>query len=256
MNKRLALAGLLGLLIVGPPAATAAPRVAPISAHCSLATATAVMKALPQLFNDPPTTQVLCGSFTGPHSNAMVASVSTPGCGFSIGWIVFRRDGDAWVKVFESQRGAFLDKLGTRFRETWSLLRNGDPHCLPTGGTKSRIWHWNGTRLARGAFVRTGAMFFSPSRNVSCTIAIGSVRCASKTPPHAARLTTRGAVTTCTGAHCLTVPTAFPNAAVLRYGHSVAAGPFRCTSRQNGVTCVVTRTGKGFRINKAGVTRV
>src|SRR3954464_15054017 len=35
-----------------------------------------------------PVAQVLCGSFVGPGSRAMVVSLLTPGCGGSIGWAV------------------------------------------------------------------------------------------------------------------------------------------------------------------------
>ena len=238
-------------------AARLTARRAAISATCSLQTATVVLQALPgRTFNDPPADHVLCGPFTGAHSNAMVVSLATPGCGGSIGWMVFKHVGGVWQTVFESHSGAFLDKLGSRFRETRFILRPNDPHCFPTGGSKSRTWRWNGTRLVHRPFVRTGAMFFSPSRNLSCTIAIGSVRCSSQKAPHAGRLTARGGVATCKGTPCLTPATAYPTAAVLRFGRSVTAGPFTCMSRQTGVTCTVTRTGKGFRINKAGVTRV
>lgn len=56
-------------------------------------------------------------------------------------------------------------------RETVSILRPGDQHCCPTGGTRSRIWHWNGTRLTAGAWKQSTAgiaptkeaLIFSPS---------------------------------------------------------------------------------------------
>ncbi len=43
---------------------------------------------------------------------------------------------------------------------------------------------------------------------------------------------------------------------VLRYGRTLTVGGFACTSRRNGMTCVVRATGKGFRIAKGGVYRV
>jgi hypothetical protein len=46
------------------------------------------------------------------------------------------------------------------------------------------------------------------------------------------------------------------NAFTLRYGRSIRVGPFRCTSRTDGIRCVVIRTGRGFLINRAGVTRL
>jgi hypothetical protein len=46
------------------------------------------------------------------------------------------------------------------------------------------------------------------------------------------------------------------NAFTLAYGRSIRVGPFRCTSRTDGMRCVVIRTGRGFLINRAGVTRL
>ena len=44
--------------------------------------------------------------------------------------------------------GAQVSAAGSDIRETVCILRPGDQHCCPTGGTRSRIWHWNGTRFA------------------------------------------------------------------------------------------------------------
>ena len=43
---------------------------------------------------------------------------------------------------------------------------------------------------------------------------------------------------------------------MLRYGHSIRVGRFRCTSRTTGMTCKVVTTGRGFRLNRTGVKRV
>jgi hypothetical protein len=40
----------------------------------------------------------------------------------------------------------------------------------------------------------------------------------------------------------------------LQYGKSVTIGRFRCTSAVAGLSCVVTKTGKGFLIGPAGIT--
>ena len=37
---------------------------------------------------------------------------------------------------------------------------------------------------------------------------------------------------------------------VLRYGKSIAIGPFRCTSRSSGMTCTNTRTRHGFTVSR------
>jgi hypothetical protein len=42
----------------------------------------------------------------------------------------------------------------------------------------------------------------------------------------------------------------------IAYGHSVTVGRFRCLSETAGMTCVVSATGKGFQIAKAGIKRV
>ena len=196
---RVAVVAVLAGLALGvpAPAGTASPRLV-ISSHCSLATAAAVVRSIQPFSNDPPVAQVLCGAFAGARSNAMLASLATPGCGGSIGWYVFRRTATAWETVHTSTHGAFFAKLsGGRFRETWNILRGHDAHCFPTGGSQSRTWRWNGHRLVHTAFVRTGAMFVSPTRNLWCVIEIGKVTCESAKAPHAARLTTRGRLTTC-----------------------------------------------------------
>jgi hypothetical protein len=46
------------------------------------------------------------------------------------------------------------------------------------------------------------------------------------------------------------------NAFTLRYGRSVRVGPFRCTSRRDGMLCVVVRSGHGFLINRDRVKRL
>jgi len=234
---------------------SAAPGTA-VSGRCSRATATALFLQLHLGEPSHPVAQVLCGHFVGPRSNAMVASVSTPGCGASIGWLVFRRAAGAWRTMLETTNGADLDAVGTNIRETHFLLRPGDPHCIPTGGTVSRIWHWNGRRFTHTAYRRSGAMFVSPSRNLWCVISIRMTRCQSSQLPHTARLSTRGAMTTCNGPTCLLPGSQPPNAAVLPYGRALSVGAFRCGSQPTGMTCTLRRSARGFTINSAGVTRV
>jgi hypothetical protein len=43
---------------------------------------------------------------------------------------------------------------------------------------------------------------------------------------------------------------------LLPYGSSVTVGRFRCKSAFAGVTCVVTKTGKGFFLSKRSIRRV
>jgi hypothetical protein len=54
--------------------------------------------------------------------------------------------------------------------------------------------------------------------------------------------------------HCLGDPG--EHTPVLAYGRHITLTHFRCASLQTGVTCTVIATGKGFRIDRAGVRRV
>lgn len=80
-------------------------------------------------------------------------------------------------------------------------------------------------------------------------------------PPHLAfskavgvRLSATGHLVVCHGGSC--VGNAPIGALTLRYGQSIALGPFRCTSLRQGVRCVVTKGGHGFVLSARGVTRV
>jgi hypothetical protein len=93
--------------------------------------------------------------------------------------------------------------------------------------------------------------FFSPSKNIECEMDTGRVGCGTSEPPQAAYLYPGGLLRT----------TAFPgdvgeDARVLPYGQWHVVGPFRCTMRTSGVTCVVTRTGRGFELSRSGVQTV
>jgi hypothetical protein len=102
-----------------------------------------------------PVAQVLCGSFVGPGSRAMVVSLLTPGCGGSIGWAVYRLDASGWHRVFLTSNGAALAKAGTRIRAWQGVLAPSDPHCFPSSW-RSRLWHWTGTRLVAGPWHKSG----------------------------------------------------------------------------------------------------
>jgi hypothetical protein len=133
------------------PVPVPAPSPGP-AAQCSRATARALLLSR-HLGNPPePERQVLCGHFTGRHSHAMVVSLSTPGCGGSIGWLVFRRHHNHWQTVLSRNNGATLAATGHDIRETMSVLRPTDTHCQPTGGTRTRIWHWTGHGFTHTAF--------------------------------------------------------------------------------------------------------
>jgi hypothetical protein len=106
-------------------------------------------------FSPQPVAQVLCGAFLGPGSRAMVVSLSTPGCGGSIGWAVFRAGHDRWRRVFLTDHGADLAKAGPRIRAWQGVLGPNDAHCFPSAW-KTRQWHWNGKRLVAGHWHKSG----------------------------------------------------------------------------------------------------
>jgi hypothetical protein len=96
--------------------------------------------------------------------------------------------------------------------------------------------------------------FNSPSKNIGCQVGGKSAYCQTFKPLRSVTLSAAGALKTCSGVRCVgNGPT---NAFTLAYGRSVNAGPFRCTSLLTGMQCIVVRTSHGFRISRAGVTRV
>jgi len=66
--------------------------------------------------------------------------------------------------------------------------------------------------------------------------------------------TKSGKVKTCRGVKC--VGNGPEDASTLKYGKSITVGPFRCTSLERGMRCVVARTGRGFELSKQGVRRL
>ncbi len=173
-------------------ASPASPGGSTAAGSCSKTEATRVVERL-HLGNadDPdvsdPVAQVLCGSFVGPGSQAMVASLAIPSCGRTAGWVVLRRSGADWQLVMERNNGADLDAVGTGIRETQFVLRRGDAHCFPTGGTRSRTWRWNGTRFVSSPWTQskpaspstpvagssTDGYFKTPSGNIVCFHSVG-----------------------------------------------------------------------------------
>jgi sugar lactone lactonase YvrE len=129
--------------------------VAGVPGRCSKATATRLFLRL-RLGNagymPHPVFQVLCGAFLGKGSRAMVASEAIPSCGLTAGWDVFVYSGGAWHIVLHRINGALLKRVGTGIRETMFILRPHDAHCFPTGGSRSRVWHWTGSGWAHTAW--------------------------------------------------------------------------------------------------------
>jgi hypothetical protein len=257
-------------LAVGGAGAREAGAKAAATPPCSRTTALEVAKDLFVWGTDvrSPVAQVLCGPFAGPGSEAMAITLSAPTCWPVQGWAVYHFAEGAW-KLTLSRRGAFvvppLVAVGSQIRETAPVYRRGDPRCIPSGGTRSRLWSWDGTRLAAGPWrqVTSGQpgtspvrRFSSPSKNIDCWIDADppTVGCSTRQPQRSvimngsAALRIRRLEFDC---GCQE-----PSAATLAYGRQISYGGFRCVSRETGVSCVVARTGRGFEINRDGVTRV
>lgn len=272
-----------------PPAPTP---VTHASGPCSKAEARRVVERLrlgstddPDVSN--PVAQVLCGAFAGPGSQAMAASLAIPSCGRTAGWVVFRRTGATWQLVLERNNGADLDAVGSGIRETQFVLRPGDAHCFPTGGTRSRTWRWNGTRFTSGAWKQSkpaspatpsrslpNGYLKTPSGNIVCIEWLDSrppsVGCRIKSglrpPPATDRpgcprtsdvalgatgKATVGGRSICRGEDEGDAgPLAYEGVArVLAYGRTWSGGGIRCASASTGLTCR-NKSGHGFFLSR------
>jgi hypothetical protein len=209
--------------------------------------------------------QVLCGPFTGSQSNAMAFSFHWYGCIPVQGWAVFLFSGNAWQLVLRRDREvAVLAAAGSDIRTTVDVFRSGDSHCVPTGGRRSRLWHWDGKQLGAGPWTqvtppkaggaRSAANFVSPSRNLACQMMVTDVFCESVKPRHSVTMSPDAKLNICRGAVCFRdfdglTPT-------LAYGKQKSVGRFRCSSLRAGVKCVVISSARGFLINASGVAKI
>jgi len=140
-----------------------------------------------------------------------------------------------------------------RYPRELAVDAKGNVYIADTGNGRVRKV---GTSTTASA---TYAGFYSPSRNLSCTMADRDARgtyvyCQSVKAPTNVRMSLNGRLRICHGTRCLGSPA--KNTRTLGYGKKVAVGRFRCHSLQSGVRCTVIRSGKGFLINRAGVKRV
>ena len=132
-----------------------------------------------------PVRQVLCGPFTGAGSEAMAVTIGAPTCWGIQHWGVFTLTEGVWRVVLKQPSYLVppLVAVGSGIRETTAVHRDGDSRCFPSGGTRSRSWRWNGSRLVSGPWKQVtpadgyeyGA-FKTPSSNIVCDhfIHIGS----------------------------------------------------------------------------------
>jgi hypothetical protein len=240
-----------------------------VSLECSARAADELVKRLglsdPEVAN--PVFKLLCGAFTGPGSQTMVASLSGPGNTGMIDWVVFRSLGGEWQLLMKRHQAAVLTAAGSDIREKVWIFRPGDSRCCPSGGTRARIWHWDGTRLVAGPWKQVtppksgGATlhlreFVSPSRNIFCSLGDeGRAYCLTVKPPRSVDLSPNGHISVCRGTRCIGTGR-FGSSPTLGYGKKDAFAGYICRSKKVGVTCTVATSGKGFLINRSGVSRV
>jgi hypothetical protein len=241
------------------------------SGDCTKATANQLVEQhrLNNFLLPDPVAQVLCGAFTGPASVAMAVTIKAPTCWSPQRWAVFSFSGGDWKLVLDEP--AFLVgpllAVGSDIQETTPVFRQGDPRCIPSGGTHARIWHWDGSRLVPGAWkqVTKGKVitrsFYTPSKNITCSLGDSrdylGVRCESFKAPQSVKMDASGRLKICHGRRCFPACGCAPEGIpTLGYGKQVTAGRFRCISLRSGVKCIVIESGKGFLINRAGITKV
>jgi hypothetical protein len=87
----------------------------------------------------------------------MVVSLSSGGSIPIEGWGVFRWVRGEWQLVLLRQTYEYMPVVadGSDLRETLPIFRKTDPLCCPSGGSRSRVWHWNGEVLVAGAWQKT-----------------------------------------------------------------------------------------------------
>jgi hypothetical protein len=275
----------------GASDASTGAAVSAASARCSKAEAIAIVKRLRlgyAVYLPNPVYQVICGAFMGPGSQTMVALLASGGASNPFGgWAVFRLVGGTWQLVTERTGGGRITAAGPDIRETVWVMREGDSRCCPSGGSKARLWRWNGTRFMASAWkqVTPGAaapavpgfsgFFKTPSANVVCGYGYGSkiprafvgcrIKSGLKPPPRPTRpgcFTTNDVGLGATGRTttgrtiCPGEPEgdagvlAYENVArVLGYGKTWSGGGLSCASAVTGLTCR-NKDGHGFFLSR------
>lgn len=248
-----------------------------VSSDCSEATARQVVQRLGlevNIFDLPnPVRQVLCGPFTGPGSNAMAVTIGAPTCWPIQNWAVFRFTAGDWQLVLNTPAYLVppLVAVGSDIRETTGVHRSGDSRCFFNGGTRARIWHWDGTRLVAGPWKQETKGepkprgFYSPSHRIACGMSddsnFSSVDCQSFAPTlsQKVKMNRTGRLTICqdrgTRNRC-NIGNPGEGTPTLRYGRQITVGRFRCLSLRSGMRCTVIQSGKGFLISTTNVRRV
>lgn len=256
------------------------------SGRCSKASARQVVERFGLSISEPsadPVGKVLCGAFAGPGSQTMVVSLVGPGNAGLAEWAVFRLAGGAWAFLMKQPAAASITVAGSDIRQTLPIYLPADSRCCPSGGRKTRIWHWNGTRFTASPWKRLtpgtappsgwkSGYFKTPSGNIVCFYSPGPkdlprafLGCGIKSglkpaPPHRAcqeggyagdrvelLLTGRVTVPSCAGDPGALVGQSI--ARVLGYGKTWTGGGFTCTSAVTGLTCR-SKSGHGFFLSR------
>ncbi len=292
MRKRLTLipAGAiaaLALMATDALAGGGTSRAGIASARCSRAAAQSALREHPKF--DPiyiPKLefpgQVLCGAFLGSGSRTMVVGFAAAVCindSYDLGWGVYRLRAGRWQPAWKHWEGSqSLAAVGSTIKETTGIRRPTDSGCNDTGGTRSRIWHWNGSRFVAGPWTTHEApiavqsnpsVFYARPAGGFITCGIASeaeeqVRClgvpAGTNPlENVVTLQSSGQVETCTRHQ--TEVRCFEgnpgeNTPTLSAGAVDTLGRFTCKVLETGVECTVAATGKGFLITPGSVTEV
>jgi hypothetical protein len=276
--------GIAFLAIAAPTSPAARSRPASAAAiDCSATTAKQLVTRfdLNSFFLPDPVGQFLCGPFTGPGSEAMAITITAPTCWPIQRWAVLAFADGQWRLVLDQPAYLVppLEAVGSDLKETTAVSRAGDNRCNPTGGTHARLWHWDGSKLVAGAWTQvkpadpvTSAHFDSPKAlGTSCSMldrrgAGALVQCESvRGKPlymQKAILRPNGAVSICRDhgihnvCHLSCGCEEGDQIPELAYGRAMVVGRFRCASLRTGIRCTVTRTGKGFLLNKNRAVRI
>jgi len=252
-------------------AATTPTAVSAAAADCSKATATSLVSQhqMNTFEVADPVQQVLCGSFTGPGSEAMAVAIGAATCWGTQRWAVFRFAAGNWQLVLDQPEWIFLPlvAVGGDIQVTSPVFRPGDPRCLPSGGKQARVWHWDGSKFVAGPYKQVAPgdvksrYFYSPSRNIFCAMGDSNqfrgANCSTFKPIRTVELTAAGLVKVipCHGSSCKDCGCR-EQAPILRYGHQLTVGRFRCLSLESGMKCTVLKTGKGFLISRSTIKRI
>jgi hypothetical protein len=250
------------------------PAITAAQADCSKATALelATRFHLAALDAGDSVAQWFCGAFVGPGSQAMVIATTPGTCGVN-GWAVLSFAGGDWQLVGSPHSGwtFAVAAIGSDIRET-TPVPTGKFQCpLTNGKPRSRIWHWDGTRLVAGPWKQETKGepeprgFYSPSHRIACGMyddsSFSSVDCQSFAPrlSQKVKMNRSGRLTICqdrgTRNRC-NIGNPGEGTPTLGYGKQITVGRFRCLSLRSGMRCTVIQSGKGFLINSAGVRRV